>query len=184
MPNTKEVSTKFGTIIINPVHPATPKVSTSKTMPIKSIDIILDIMSLYGLELAGTVCLVIATRDASTQAHTARAGQAQSAVNCSAPRSSSHLRCLLGAELGRAAVAEGLVRALGVVPADPGGDRPPGRGEVGEALEPHALLLEGAEEPLDEPVGLKCRLPLVPTVRDGSASRTPSTRCAASALSC
>jgi hypothetical protein len=51
--------------------------------------------------------------------------------------------------------------------------------QVVETLPP-----EGAHEPLDHGVGLKRQLPWVRTVRDGSASRTSSTRCAASALSC
>ena len=53
------------------------------------------------------------------------------------------------------------------------------RDDVVEAVAP-----EGADHPLGDGVGLKRQLPLVPTVRDGFASRTPSTRCAASALSC
>ena len=47
-----------------------------------------------------------------------------------------------------------------------------------------ALLAQRADDPLGERVGLKRQLPLVLTVRDGFASRTPSTRCAASASSC
>ena len=95
----------------------------------------------------------------------------------------------LGPELRRAAVAERLVRAGGFVPADPICDGTLSLAEVGEAQEPHALPLERPEEPFDRPVGLKRQLLLVPTllvpmVRDGSASRTPSTRYAASGLSC
>jgi len=47
-----------------------------------------------------------------------------------------------------------------------------------------AVAAHRAHPALGERVGLKRQLPLVRTVRDGSASRTPSTRCAASALSC
>ncbi len=56
------------------------------------------------------------------------------------------------AECGRAQIAEGLVGTLGVVPGDPGGDRPLRRGEVREAVHPDALLLERPEPPLDEAV--------------------------------
>jgi hypothetical protein len=48
---------------------------------------------------------------------------------------------MFGAELKRAAVAKGLVRARSGVPAHPGGDGAPGRGEVGEGVLPEALLL-------------------------------------------
>jgi len=45
------------------------------------------------------------------------------ARECAAPPSSSHVQCLLGAELRWAAIPVRLMRARGVVPADPGRDR-------------------------------------------------------------
>ena len=55
----------------------------------------------------------------------------------------------------RAAVAEGGVRAPGVVVLDEAGDLPSCVIEAVEAVEPDALLLQGAKEALDDAVLLR-----------------------------
>lgn len=71
------------------------------------------------------------------------------------PRRSSHQLKLLSAMLPWAAVPERLVRPLGVVPLDPPTDRSPRLREADEVALPDALLLQAAEEALDDPVLLR-----------------------------
>ncbi len=59
-------------------------------------------------------------------------------------------------EFARAPIAQRLVRALRVVPADPYGQLAPGVLEVDEVVLPDAFLLQGAEEALDDSVLLRC----------------------------
>ena len=59
---------------------------------------------------------------------------------------------MLGPKLPWAAVAERLVRALRVVLGDPPGGLAPGLGEAAKSPDPDALLLQAAEESLDQAV--------------------------------
>src|SRR5215831_7162671 len=74
---------------------------------------------------------------------------------CSAPSESSHLRCFMRPEFSRASIAQRLVRACLVVPADPGTQLAPSVLEAEEVVLPDTFLLHGAEEPLDDPVLLR-----------------------------
>ena len=69
------------------------------------------------------------------------------------------------------------MRAVGVVPVNPGGDLSPGVREIPEDVLPDALFVEAAEEPLDEPVRLRrvgreelLAQSIVPTGRPESAT--------------
>ena len=62
---------------------------------------------------------------------------------------------LLDPVLGRTQVAEALIRAFLVVPADPVADRSPGLREILKQMLPYALLLQAAEEALDHAIQLR-----------------------------
>src|SRR5262249_10744896 len=89
----------------------------------------------------------IATRIEPTSAPTVRFR-----TGCSAPSTSSHQVELLSPILGRAEIAECLMRSTVVVPADPSGDLAPRLAEVPELLDPDALLLQTSEEALDHAI--------------------------------
>ena len=76
--------------------------------------------------------------------------------------------CELRPDLGGRPVAEGLVRTLGVVVDDPGGDGRLGLLVARELAGPDHLLLETAEDPLDESVGKRPQLLVVGGVRSDS----------------
>ena len=71
---------------------------------------------------------------------------------CSAPLKSSHLRELLRPILDRAPIAQGLMRALLVVPLHPVPDDASCLVKRLERLLPDALFFETAEEPFDDPI--------------------------------
>src|SRR5215831_2277468 len=74
---------------------------------------------------------------------------------CSAPSESSHLNRFVRTEFARAPIAQRLVRARLVVPADPLPQFPPGVVKTDEVMLPDAFLLEAAEEALDDSVLLR-----------------------------
>src|SRR5215813_2716972 len=91
-------------------------------------------------------------------------------------------------EVARASIAQRLVRAHLVVPADPGTQLAPGVLEADEVVLPDTFLLHAAEEPLDDPVLLRrvggdelLGEPVIPTRRQGPShvektSRHPRSR--------
>src|SRR6266581_4999483 len=90
-----------------------------------------------------------ALHDAATS--TAHAGTRRRA-SCSAPPESSHLIDFVRPEVARAPIAQRLVRALLVVPADPRTQLAPGVFEADEVVLPDAFLLQAAEEALDDSI--------------------------------
>src|SRR5262245_10641367 len=74
---------------------------------------------------------------------------------CSARSESSHLRCFVRPEFSRAPIAQRLVRAPLVVPADPRRELAPSVLEADEVVLPDTFLFHAAEEPLDDPVLLR-----------------------------
>src|SRR5262249_34314904 len=71
---------------------------------------------------------------------------------CSAPLESSHLSDFVRPESARAPIAQCLVWALFVVPADPRGQLTPRVVEAGEVVLPDTFFLQAAEEALDDAV--------------------------------
>jgi hypothetical protein len=71
---------------------------------------------------------------------------------CSAPPESSDPIDFVRPEVARASIAQRLVRALLVVPADPRTQLASGVLEADEAVLSDAFLLQAAEEALDHPV--------------------------------
>src|SRR5215813_14283293 len=71
---------------------------------------------------------------------------------CSAPSESSHLSCFVRPEFARASIAQRLVRARLVVPADPRPQLAPSVLEAEEVVLPDTFLLRAAEKALDDPV--------------------------------
>src|SRR5262245_38522518 len=72
--------------------------------------------------------------------------------DCSAPLESSHLSDFVRPEIARAPIAQCLVWALFVVPADPRGQLTPRVVEAGEVVLPDTFFLQAAEEALDDAV--------------------------------
>src|SRR5271163_103436 len=75
---------------------------------------------------------------------------------CNAPSRSSHELGFKRAELPRAAITEGLVRALGIIPMDPLSNGVARFGEGAEVVLPDAFFLETAKEAFDDAVLLRC----------------------------
>src|SRR5262249_11396105 len=73
-------------------------------------------------------------------------------LTCSAPLESSHLSDFVRPEIARAPIAQCLVWALFVVPADPRGQFTPRVVEAGEVVLPDTFFLQAAEEALDDAV--------------------------------
>ena len=74
---------------------------------------------------------------------------------CSAPLKSSHLGYVLGAVLGRAPIAQGLLRPLVVVPLDPVPNDPPRLLKGLEGVLSDTLLFQTPKEPFDHSILLR-----------------------------